>query len=116
VCRQDGIVLLLASFETDDLVYLVFEACLRGDLYQLLVKEKSNINEHFVAHSVRAGPASALRLARTLNSSASWDERHAQLPGWAAQLSVWDGAQLETESKRVGAAGQEAEEEGGMRK
>lgn len=33
-------------------VYLVFEACMRGDLYQLLVKEKPNISEHFVAHSV----------------------------------------------------------------
>lgn len=44
---------LLSSFEDDDYVYLVFEACMRGDLYQLLVKQKGAMTERFVATQVK---------------------------------------------------------------
>ncbi len=45
---------MLAAFEDDAKVYIVFKACMRGDLYQLLMKEPSRqLAERLVATTVR---------------------------------------------------------------
>lgn len=50
-CRH--VVAMLAAFETEPKLYLVFKACMRGDLYQLLMKEPTRrLNEELVASSV----------------------------------------------------------------
>ncbi|GFH20929.1 protein kinase domain-containing protein, partial [Haematococcus lacustris] len=46
--RHPGVVTLLASFDTSEFVYLVFEACMRGDLYQLLLREKGRLDEQYL--------------------------------------------------------------------
>ena len=43
---------LLASFEDSGYIYLIFDACMRGDLFQLLSKHKGSLSEEFVAASV----------------------------------------------------------------
>eukprot|EP00798_Chlamydomonas_sp_ICE-L_P009752 gene9752-7627_t len=50
--RCKGVVQLLSSFEEDACVYLVFEACMHGDLYQLLVRHRGELTEEFIVVQV----------------------------------------------------------------
>lgn len=47
-----GVVLLLGAFEDKSMIYLVFEACMRGDLYQLLMRNRGTLHEEFVVTKV----------------------------------------------------------------
>lgn len=47
---------LLAAFEDKTMIYLVFEACMRGDLYQLLMRNRGTLHEEFVVTKVRTWP------------------------------------------------------------
>ncbi|PNW85396.1 hypothetical protein CHLRE_03g184450v5 [Chlamydomonas reinhardtii] len=47
-----GVVALLAAFEDKTMIYLVFEACMRGDLYQLLMRNRGTLHEEFVVTKI----------------------------------------------------------------
>eukprot|EP00798_Chlamydomonas_sp_ICE-L_P014084 gene14084-20036_t len=47
-----GVVKLLTSFEEADMVYIVFEACMHGDLYQLMTRHKKELTEDFIAAKI----------------------------------------------------------------
>eukprot|EP00798_Chlamydomonas_sp_ICE-L_P003477 gene3478-13538_t len=50
--RTEGVSHLVCSFEEDETVFLIFEACLHGDLYQLLARHKGQLTEEFVVEQV----------------------------------------------------------------
>ena len=43
---------MLADFEDKASIHLVFEACMRGDLYGLLMKNRGSLHEEFVCTKV----------------------------------------------------------------
>ncbi|PNH12415.1 Serine/threonine-protein kinase ark1 [Tetrabaena socialis] len=47
-----GVVGLLSAFEDKAMIYLVFEACMRGDLYQMLMRNRGTLHEEFVVTKV----------------------------------------------------------------
>ncbi|KXZ56737.1 hypothetical protein GPECTOR_1g664 [Gonium pectorale] len=47
-----GVVALLSAFEDKSVIYLVFEACMRGDLYQLLMRNRGTLHEEFVVTKI----------------------------------------------------------------
>uniref|UniRef100_A0A7R9V348 Protein kinase domain-containing protein n=1 Tax=Chlamydomonas euryale TaxID=1486919 RepID=A0A7R9V348_9CHLO len=47
-----GVVRLDHAFEDDTCVYLVFDPCMKGDLYQLMMKQNGRLQESFVACQV----------------------------------------------------------------
>ncbi|KAG2499859.1 hypothetical protein HYH03_002150 [Edaphochlamys debaryana] len=47
-----GVVAMLAAFEDKSMIYLVFEACMRGDLYQLLMRNRGTLHEEFVVTKI----------------------------------------------------------------
>eukprot|EP00197_Chlamydomonas_leiostraca_P009524 CAMPEP_0202860068 /NCGR_PEP_ID=MMETSP1391-20130828/1933_1 /ASSEMBLY_ACC=CAM_ASM_000867 /TAXON_ID=1034604 /ORGANISM="Chlamydomonas leiostraca, Strain SAG 11-49" /LENGTH=521 /DNA_ID=CAMNT_0049539199 /DNA_START=181 /DNA_END=1746 /DNA_ORIENTATION=- len=58
-----GIVELLAAWEQDEYIFLAFAPCLRGDVYQLFVKEKERgLSEHYVSSQVVMPLLSTLNL------------------------------------------------------
>lgn len=52
-CRSRGVVKMLASFEDTELIHLVFEACMGGDLYKLLSRQQGELTEEYVCMQVR---------------------------------------------------------------
>lgn len=59
--RCKGVVLLLGAFEDKSMIYLVFEACMRGDLYQLLMRNRGTLHEEFVVTKVSNYPVAMSR-------------------------------------------------------
>lgn len=51
--RSRGVVKMLASFEDTELIHLVFEACMGGDLYKLLSRQQGELTEDYVCMQVR---------------------------------------------------------------
>ncbi|MEW5301958.1 MAG: hypothetical protein WDW36_004781 [Sanguina aurantia] len=50
--RSRGVVRMLASFEDTELIHLVFEACMGGDLYKLLVRQPGKLTEEYICTQV----------------------------------------------------------------
>jgi len=63
-CR--GVVKLIRAFEDDELVYLVFEPAMKGDLYQVLNKQHGPLQESFAATHIIAPLLSTLGLLHSL--------------------------------------------------
>ncbi len=65
-CSCKGVVVLLEVFEDKAMVYLVFEACMGGDLYAHMMRNRGTLHEEYVVTKV--GRAGILQVESVLRS------------------------------------------------